>query len=62
MQNERTVAEVEALARHADVDLRTAMRFLAGMPVRDRSKARLERALRELHCEQRSDGPPPRAA
>jgi len=40
-----STAEVEELAQSADVDTRTAIRFLAGLPVRPRIEARLEHAL-----------------
>jgi hypothetical protein len=45
IMQQRTMAYVAALARAADVAPMTAMRFLAGLPVRGRIKARIERAL-----------------
>ena len=58
----RTTADVERLARAADVNPRTATRFFAGMPIRGRSKARLERAFRELGLDRHTSEPPPSAA
>ena len=39
-------ATIEAIARVADCDMRTVLRLLAGLPVRPKSRARIERAMR----------------
>jgi hypothetical protein len=63
MQDElRTSRDAQALADVADVDLRTVIRYLAGLPIRRRSRARIERAIDRADADGRnrcaSEAPP----
>jgi len=61
MQHElRTSRDAQALADVADVDLRTVIRYLAGLPIRRRTRARIERAIDRADGRNRftSEAPP----
>jgi len=58
-----TDRDVETLAREADVDPRTVVRRLAGLPVRGRVGVRVDRAIAARLGDHAEDSnPPPRAA
>lgn len=55
-------AAVEAIAREADVDARTVVRRLAGLPVRGRPGRRIDAAIAVRMSARKQSEPPPRAA